>query len=54
MVVNPSQRFSVNPSAEGVSVTGGSGSGMKINIVGGSGHGYFIRGWDDGKFYTIL
>lgn len=53
-ILNPSVKYTSNPTAENVPVTGGSGSGMKVNLVGGAGHGYFIRGWDDGKFYTIL
>lgn len=53
-IVNPEKRFSTNPSGENLPVTGGSGTGMTVNLVGGASHGYFVRGWDDGKFYKIL
>lgn len=53
-IMNPTEKYVSNPTVENASVTGGSGTGMKVNVVGGAGHGYFIRGWDNGKFYTIL
>ena len=52
-VVNPSQRFTEDPTRSEATVTGGSGKNMTVNIVGGASRGYFIRGWDQGSFLSM-
>lgn len=52
-IVNATNTYRDDPSATAVDVTGGSGSGMKVNIVGSVRKGYFIRGFDKGSFISI-
>lgn len=53
-IVDPTASFAVDPTTkEPVVVSGGSGSGMTISIVGTSRKGYFIRGFDNGSFVSI-
>lgn len=50
-IVNTSATYPIDPSKEGVVVQGS--SGMKVNIVGSTRKGYFIRGWDNGYFISL-
>lgn len=52
-ISSPSTLYKADPSAQGVSVTGGSGTGMTVNISGAINTGYSIRGWDDAPFFPI-
>lgn len=52
-LLNPSNTYSENPTASDVAVTGGSGSGMTVDVVGTVSKGYFIRGFDNGSFISI-
>ena len=53
-ISSPSNRYATDPSTtSAVAVTGGSGSGMTININGAISTGYSIRGWDDAPFFPI-
>jgi hypothetical protein len=52
-LLNPSNTYATDPTASGVAVTGGSGSGMTVDVVGTVSRGYFIRGFDNGSFISI-
>lgn len=52
-LLNPSNTYATDPTASGVAVTGGSGSGMTVDVVGTVSRGYFIRGFDNGAFISI-
>lgn len=52
-LVEPSKTYKYDPTGTGFLVTGGSGSGLTVDIVGGANKGYFIRGWDNGSFISI-
>lgn len=51
-VLDDGVEYTTNPSGV-FSVTGGSGTGMVIVIRGTSKSGHFIRGFDNGEFFTI-
>ena len=52
-LLNPSNTYATDPTASGVAVTGGSGSGMTVDVVGTVSRDYFIRGFDNGSFISI-
>ena len=52
-LLNPSNTYATDPTASGVAVTGGSGSGMTVDVVGTVSRSYFIRGFDNGSFISI-
>ena len=52
-ILNPTALYVSDPTADGVSVSGGSGTGMTVDIFGAVSTGYSIRGWDDAPFYPI-
>ena len=52
-ILNPGDTYASDPTSSSVAVSGGSGSGMKVDIVGTSAKGYFIRGFDNGSFISI-
>lgn len=52
-IANTSATFATDPTARAVAVTGGSGTGMTVNISGVVSTGYSVRGWDDAPFFPI-
>lgn len=48
-----SQSYANDPAGTALPVTGGSGSGMTVDVVSGAGGTYYIRGFDNGSFISI-
>ena len=52
-ILNASMIYNSNPSGNALAVSGGSGTGMTVNVLASNSKGYFIRGFDNGSFIAI-